>query len=371
MTGQLCREGAEEGLAKVHVDVGVNERPAPESDTPAVIASLLWQSHSSVTESRTNNRDNRRSVRCCTVSLGLLAGIIAVFESNLLHFRADEFGVAFRKNLERSITLYLLTGNKSVEDSIPPTSIRNIKTGHNTNEKIYVVTLQGVPNAHPANRKRLDAFIQAWNATCGQPPIVEICPGNVDTRRGYGITTAYIACFHRAINDAQPNPIFLEDAARLSGTALCAGKDWKDLPRDAFFVLLGGHHWKYGKKRFKGYRQTLKSFGAYGFVVPRRHLKALAAGYAKDLQSGSETLSPDKSWYDHAKRARQHVYALDPLLVYHPAGYSNTWSTMRGIIPTNNTSIGGRGWRTRTRKRRRRKSQQHLWARPSSKPLSN
>jgi len=153
MTGQLCREGAEEGLAKVHVDVGVNERPAPESDTPAVIASLLWQSHSSVTESRTNNRDNRRSVRCCTVSLGLLAGIIAVFESNLLHFRADEFGVAFRKNLERSITLYLLTGNKSVEDSIPPTSIRNIKTGHNTNEKNIRRNITGCAKCTPSQQK--------------------------------------------------------------------------------------------------------------------------------------------------------------------------------------------------------------------------
>lgn len=91
-------------------------------------------------------------------------------------------------------------------------------------------------------------------------------------------------------------------------------------------------------------------------MVPRRHLKALAAGYAMDLQSGSETLSPDKSWYEHAKRARQRVYALDPLLVYHPGGYSNTWNTMRGIIPTNDTSIGGgRGWRTMTRKRRRKK----------------
>ena len=118
---------------------------------------------------------------------------------------------------------YYHSNNKSLNGIfLSKESFRIKKSFTNQNQPlIYVTTLQNVSNAHPANKNRLDKFIQAWSSTCGHTPLVKVCPGVVDERRGYGLTSSYIACFQRAIADGQPNPMFFEDDARLSNTVLC------------------------------------------------------------------------------------------------------------------------------------------------------
>ena len=101
-----------------------------------------------------------------------------------------EIEVILHKDRHDGNQLHLLARNETADDLTPSILTRTIETTNRTNEKFYIISSQGVPNAHPANRKRLDSFVQAWNATCGQPPHVEICPGIVDTRQGYGLTAA-------------------------------------------------------------------------------------------------------------------------------------------------------------------------------------
>lgn len=43
-------------------------------------------------------------------------------------------------------------------------------------------------------------------------------------------------------------------------------------------------------------------------------------------------LCPDVQLYLYAKTRKQHVYKMDPLVVLHHAGYSNTWHKDRGDI---------------------------------------
>ena len=216
----------------------------------------------------------------------------------------------------------------------------NIISGNHTssqNTKIYVVTLQGVSGAHIANIHRLDEFVKDWNRTCGYIPTMHICRGQLDNRRGYGITKTLIACFDRAIEDSEMYPIFFEDDARLVNINLCTQPDWNDLPQDTFLALFGGHRWWYGNIIYKNFIHILKSFGTYGFMVPRHNLKKLMIGFKRDLQSGHDTLSPDVMLYSHARKAKMRVYATRPLFVSHAAGYSNTWRKHRSAIIGNDT----------------------------------
>ena len=87
----------------------------------------------------------------------------------------------------------------------------------------------------------------------------------------------------------------------------------------------------------KGYHEVTFSSGAYGFMVPRHNLKTLTEGYQSDLNQlssekwgcGEDCLGPDESWYKHSKQANKRIYIVDPLVVMHPAGWSNTWHKNR------------------------------------------
>ena len=218
---------------------------------------------------------------------------------------------------------------------------RHRMSGNHTSSqhtKIYVVTLQGVSGAHISNMHRLDKFVKDWNRTCGYIPTIHVCRGKLDKRRGYGITKTLIACFERAIEDSEMYPIFFEDDARLVNINLCKQPDWNDLPQDTFLALFGGHKWLDGNIVYTKFIHVLKSFGAYGFMVPQHNLKKLTIGFKRDLQSGHDTLSPDVMFYSHARNSQMRVYATRPLFVSHSAGYSNTWRKHRSAIIGNDTN---------------------------------
>ena len=206
---------------------------------------------------------------------------------------------------------------------------------------MYVVSLQDVPGADRQNDGRLDQFRQDWAETCGKPLEFRVCPGEIDKRRGFGLTKTYVKCFQKALNDGALHPAFFEDDARLFDAGFCDGGDWSDAPHDALLFMLGGHQWEYGHSHdVPGYREATLSYGTYGFMVPRSNLKVMIDGYTEELNLtnakldsfGKPFASPDQAVYGYATRTNQRVYAVDPLIVKHVAGYSNTWKTQRGAI---------------------------------------
>lgn len=232
------------------------------------------------------------------------------------------------------------TGSSKLEiaeaSTAPPPSF----TSYNKTN-LYVISLQDVPGADPHNAGRLVEFQRDWAALCGPEFTFQFCPGVLNERRGFGVTQSFVDCFERAISDGAANPIFFEDDARLFNADFCRGVDWTDLPKDTFVALLGGWHFRFGSNSVEGYKELTFSSGAYGFMVPRHNLKTLAEGYRWDLNStsteklwgcGKDCLSPDESWYIHAKQAKKRIYAVDPLVVMHPAGWSNTWNKERSGV---------------------------------------
>ena len=211
----------------------------------------------------------------------------------------------------------------------------------------YVVSLQGVPGVHSKNSARFETFLNVWLKHCNFS--FHFCPGIRDAdvkpgvrNRGYGITQAYVNCFNIALLSNDSISVFLEDDARLVNNKSCdiqrLNAQLKSRPSDTLLVLLGGHQWKFKNSHIinNHFRLSLFSSGAYGFVVSRQHLKTLQQWYIRDIQEGLRTnqhmLSPDASWYKLAKRKKLHVYAFWPNIVFHDAGYSNTWHKNRKRI---------------------------------------
>ena len=199
--------------------------------------------------------------------------------------------------------------------------------------KLYVSSLDGVVGAATENNGRLNIFRQRWNGSN-----ITLCPGTVDTRRGWGLTRGLVKCLGKAINDDVEIAAFFEDDAM--PTALGSNFDClraKAVPTDAFVIMFGGHNFEYGDTDdvIRGscrYKHVTRSFGTYGFAVPRASLLALQAGYQTDLQRPERNLAPDTSWFNFATQAGKRIYVTQPHNVYHPAGYSNTWRKQRGMI---------------------------------------
>jgi len=205
--------------------------------------------------------------------------------------------------------------------------------GYDLSPPLYVVTLDGVANSHPSNDGRLDAFIKSWEKTCGKSPNIQLCPGELDNRRGYGLTKAYVKCLQMAIDQGRNYPIILEDDARLTDKKYCKEREWTKLPPDAFVVMLGGHHWKYAnKQRYPGYKESIFSYGSYGFMVPRHNLGILRDKWNNELKTDSNMISPDVLWYSHAANVSSRIYATSPLRIWHESGFSNTWNRERESI---------------------------------------
>ena len=212
----------------------------------------------------------------------------------------------------------------------------------------YVISLQGVPGAHPNNAGRLDLFRKHFSDVCGQAVQIEVCPGVLDGRRGYGITRAFVDCLAHAQRRGSDLSFFFEDDARLFSEdsrtpELCDAEFHRSLyarkPRDALVVMLGGHKWKYGQEApsegtHSDFKHVVWGLGAYAFAISKQDIPLLRSGWAQDLaQEGffspdfqERALSPDVSWYGHAAKRGKRLYAYDPLLVMHLEGWSNTWN---------------------------------------------
>mmetsp|Transcript_27031 Transcript_27031/g.39553 ORF Transcript_27031/g.39553 Transcript_27031/m.39553 type:complete len:166 (-) Transcript_27031:1922-2419(-) len=80
---------------------------------------------------------------------------------------------------------------------------------------IFVISLQGTPNADPHNEGRLDDFKKAWRKSCGSDPEINVCPGVMDDRRGYGLTRSWLNCLQMAKNMNLEVTMVFEDDARL------------------------------------------------------------------------------------------------------------------------------------------------------------
>ena len=221
---------------------------------------------------------------------------------------------------------------------------------------IYVISLQGVPGAPAENNGRLDAFQRDWAGKCGAAiGRIHRCAGAIDKRRGFGLTRGFISCIDQAIANTSPDKnkgttptaidrtmaLFFEDDARLFDSDFCRSdhraKLWSAAPKDTFLVMLGGHHWRVGLTRAQGFsgtnfQEVTRSYGTYGFAVPRQNLAKLRSGFARLAESSADWISPDKDWYRYAEQGNQRIYALEPLAVFHPAGFSNTWGKKRDTI---------------------------------------
>ena len=80
---------------------------------------------------------------------------------------------------------------------------------------IFVVSLQGTPGSDERNDDRLEKFQEAITDSCqAKTPQIIHCPGINANRRGYGLTTAHMICFRKAIEMDQEVSLFFEDDAR-------------------------------------------------------------------------------------------------------------------------------------------------------------
>ena len=217
---------------------------------------------------------------------------------------------------------------------------------------IFVVSLQGTPGSDERNDDRLENFQEAITDLCkDKTPQIIHCPGINANRRGYGLTTAHMICFRKAIEMDQEVSLFFEDDAR---PFLDERENFCDLvseskhfskysAEDSLLTFLGGHNWH--TKEINNRSNVLESslsFGTYAFAVPRRNVRHLLLSAEDDLVNGfrdesnvhlhSNFLSPEKSWYRLAHTFDLKIHVTQPLLVWHEEGYSNTWKTERHVI---------------------------------------
>ena len=218
---------------------------------------------------------------------------------------------------------------------------------------IFVVSLQGTPGSDERNDDRFENFQGAITDLCkDKTPQIIHCPGINANRRGYGLTTAHMICFRKAIEMDQEVSLFFEDDAR---PFLVERENFCDLvsasakhfskysAEDSLLTFLGGHNWhtKEINNRSNVVESSL-SFGTYAFAVPRRNVRHLLLSAEDDLVNGfrdesnvhlhSNFLSPEKSWYRLAHNLGLKIHVTQPLLVWHEEGYSNTWKTKRHAI---------------------------------------
>ena len=299
------------------------------------------------------------------LEIGIAITVLAQFFLN-----AGQLQQVGPSNLERLMIRAEKAQDNLVEDAA---EIRfNASAAPSNISTIFVISMQGTPGVHSSNQGRLDDFKRKWEDACGtMVPIPKIvhCHGVFDPRRGYGITISQLICMQKAKKAEQDISLFFEDDARLyneSAAAFCneesrSSEILSNMPNDTLIALLGGHTWEYAedssfgnddeyaisqtKPRTYQYRDTVKSFGAYGFAVPRRNLDLLVRTLEDDLIYGfrdenngrrgnviHDNLSPETSFYRTARLTGLKIYAIDPLLVWHQGGFSNTWHKERGTI---------------------------------------
>ena len=119
---------------------------------------------------------------------------------------------------------------------------------------------------------------------------------------------------------------------------------WTNIPSDTLLIFLGGHSWVYPNKKTnysEVFKESSLSFGAYGLAVPHQSINILSAVLEEAIRRGfsdengvhhRDFLSPERIWYRLAQRINKKNYAVDPLIVWHEGGFSNTWGRMRGDL---------------------------------------
>jgi len=200
--------------------------------------------------------------------------------------------------------------------------------------KVYVLSLQGVSGSHPNNNDRFDKFSDALQKQCGHDVHIEFCPGVINKIRGQGTQKGFLNCFTKALSDQHKYLVFMEDDARLRTSEFCndSYRDslWAAVRSDVFMILLGGHHISIipfqTKKKFT---KVVSSYGSYGFMITRENVKHLYSYYAWELSLDRPTYSPDLSLFTIAAHLKKSVQITTPTVVYHIAGFSNTWQKSR------------------------------------------
>lgn len=264
-------------------------------------------------------------------------------------------------------------------------------TSRPTNYLLYVVTLQGVERAGDSNIGRYDNFKRHWNIICHQDDQHQerfhfhTCPGHLGpkgTVKGYGLSLAYLDCFHWALKNHkewhrehnQHNPtaegldddgipfVFLEDDARLYNSNFCyseyRNRIWQSLPQtNSTLLMLGGHTMAFDDTSHPiaqayqdhYYDENLlmdpsvlpqfihprRGFGSYGFVLlntpsveymSRKMDKMLNRTFDAKGMKGFKAIDQQFHHYGVLKTVMSH-----PWLVYHEGGlYSNTKGGIRG-----------------------------------------
>jgi len=230
---------------------------------------------------------------------------------------------------------------------------------------IFVISMQGTPGVDTRNEGRFDEFQSKWHASCNKSninttaPIIHTnivhCPGVYEPRRGYGLALSWLLCLERAKDYDLDVTVVFEDDARLFDRSVDSFCDWKvrreeywnQLPKDAFLAFLGGHNWEYPSNAVENdvetmYKELKSSFGTYAFAVPRESLTSLLDTIKEDIVGGFRDengkhlhhnfLSPERSWYRAAERRGKKIYGVNPLVIWHEGGFSNTWKKDRGSI---------------------------------------
>ena len=200
-------------------------------------------------------------------------------------------------------------------------------------EGVYVLSLQGVAGADRHNDHRLDTLLDHFRSlSCMDVETVRVCPGVVRTRWGHGATEGYIKCLEKIQADGVKHAYVFEDDIRFVNRFSCLDMRSKlrQAPRDTFVLLFGGHQWHYNSKKTReNYRAVDYAYGAYGWSIRQENVEHLKEGFLRELQADKDRISPDVVWYDIAKQQSKTIYATRPLLVEHPAAWSNTWHYMR------------------------------------------
>ena len=249
--------------------------------------------------------------------------------------------------LDNGMRLKTVAEEKKSASTQPPTNIKNTT--------IFIISLQGTPGAHESNNGRLDLFKEKWRNTCGSSSVTHInfehCPGVIDKRRGYGLTTTWMLCLWRAKQLDEEYFTFLEDDARLFENStqteeFCDPNQRRELlsklPGDTFLAFMGGHSWSYeDSEAIVPYRRVRHSYGAYGMIIPRYSLNDFHSALSHGIVRGSKdrklnvhhnSLDPEPNFYRAARECHKRIYAYNPLVIWHEGGYSNTWGKVRGNI---------------------------------------
>lgn len=202
-----------------------------------------------------------------------------------------------------------------------------------------MVTLQDAPGAAEHNQGRLNRFQEAVRNMCGaNTPRWTVMLGQVDERRGFGLTKSFVEILKRSVQEQSDVIYIFEDDARLLNPMLCTCEFrstlWKEIPEDNFALVFAGHH-----ERVKSTVQTStfvfyelqQHFGSYAWAIRKKNFVKLIEYWGDQLHHSKRPLSPDIDLTRASGGSSTYLLRV-PQLATHPSSYSNTWSKVRGQV---------------------------------------